>query len=67
MTFQKVTMWLTIGVILISASVAFAADKKKDKPTGEACRATCEKDLRAKGLWEKLPYGTCRKRCGMPL
>jgi hypothetical protein len=66
-TFQKVTTCIALGVILISASAAIAAEKKKEKPTGEACRAACEKDLRAKGLWEKLPYGTCRKRCGMPL
>lgn len=71
MTFLKVTTWIAVGVILTSASAAIAAEtnaeKKKDKPTGEACRAACEKDLRAKGLWEKLPYGTCRKRCGLPL
>jgi hypothetical protein len=28
----KGTMWLAIGVILISASAAFAADKKKTNP-----------------------------------
>jgi hypothetical protein len=58
-TSKKGRRWIAIPVILMSASVAFAADKKKDKPTGEACRAACEKDLRAKALWEKLPYGTC--------
>jgi len=31
-TSQKVTMWLAIGVILIAASAAFAADKKKTDP-----------------------------------
>ena len=50
----KVTTWITVGVMLTSATAAIAAEtkteKKKDKPTGEACRAACEKDLRAKGL-----------------
>jgi hypothetical protein len=64
-TLQKATQWVVVGATLISASAAIAAEKK-NKPTGEACRAACEKDLRAKGQWEKLPYGTCRKRCGMP-
>ena len=71
MAFLKVSIWISVGVILISASTPIAAEMKADnkngKVTGEACRAACEKDLRAKGLWEKLPYGTCRKRCGMPL
>jgi hypothetical protein len=66
----RATTWTTL-VILTSVSVSIAAsaetDKKMAKPTGEACRSACEKDLRAKGLWDKLPYGTCRKRCGMPL
>lgn len=65
MKFQKVTTWIAVGVILVFAPAAIAADKKK--LTGEPCRAACEKDLRAKGLWTKLPYGTCKKRCGMPL
>jgi len=62
--------WIVLA-ILTSASVSMAAnaetEKKTAKPAGEACRSACEKDLRAKGLWDKLPYGTCRKRCGMPL
>jgi len=70
MHFVRATTW-TVLAILTSASVSMAAnaetEKKAVKPTGEACRSACEKDLRAKGLWEKLPYGTCRKRCGMPL
>jgi hypothetical protein len=67
MHFVRATTW-TVLAILTSASIANAeAEKKAAKPTGEACRSACEKDLRAKGLWDKLPYGTCRKRCGMPL
>ncbi len=66
----RATTW-TVLAILTFASVATTAnaetEKKSAKPAGEACRAACEKDLRAKGLWDKLPYGTCRKRCGMPL
>ena len=45
------------------------AQQKKQQPVvrGEQCRQACEADLRARGLWTKLPYGTCRRRCGIPL
>jgi hypothetical protein len=52
--------------LLVAASAPVSAQDKK-KLTGEPCRAACEKELKAKGQWTKLPYGTCRKRCGMPL
>jgi hypothetical protein len=63
---MKTMFSVIVGITLLSASAALGAEPK-EKLTGEACRAACEKDLRTKGLWEKLPYGTCRKRCGMPL
>jgi hypothetical protein len=62
----KVMSLIATAVILLSAAAAVAAEEKK-KSSGEACRAACEARLKANGTWTKMPYGTCRKRCGMPL
>jgi hypothetical protein len=51
----------------LTSAPAEAQQKKKKPASGEQCRAACEADLRARGLWTKMPYGTCRRRCGMPV
>lgn len=57
-----------ILTILMAPTGVDAAKKKQAAPAkGEACRAACERQLKANGTWSKLPYGTCRRRCGMPL
>ena len=63
----KITSLFIVGGILVSTSAAIGQTEKKILSSGEPCRAACEADLRAKGLWNQRPYGTCKKKCGMPL